>query len=140
MSEQANQPPTAPPATGKAQSVRAWKCLNCVAKNGIDGGFDFEAARPKCPKCGADRDKNHTAVVPRVIVHFDPPTVVAWKGKNTLACDPALKIGQQGRMASGDHRVVTCPKCRATPEFLASVAGAEDMSNVVEQPDEEPTT
>jgi predicted nucleic-acid-binding Zn-ribbon protein len=119
----------------KTGVVRAWKCFNCEAKHGVAGGHDFEAADPVCQKCGADKRKNNDAIAPRAVMHFDPPTDIAWKGKNTIACNPAVAINRQGIRATGDHRAVSCERCKATEEFKRAAAAGEDLGGVVDVTD-----
>jgi hypothetical protein len=114
--------------------VRAWKCFNCEAKLRCRRPR-FRGGRPGLQKCGADKRKNNDAIAPRAVMHFDPPTDIAWKGKNTIACNPAVAINRQGfarRATIGPSRA---ERCKATEEFKRAAAAGEDLGGVVDVTD-----
>lgn len=108
---------------------KAWKCYNCGP---VPAGSDFAAADPVCPDCGADGRTPEGAgvVLPRTVIHLDPPhPVYRGKGLKHLACQPAVKVGTGGRMATGDPRQVSCPACQRTEAYQAAAAAFGDKSN-----------
>lgn len=120
-------------------SLKAWKCYNCEAKGTNPGGFDFEAEKPVCPQCTADGStpRGRHAVLPRVVMHFDPPTAVVGVGENAIACRPTVNIigNRNGIRATGEPSVVTCEACKATDAYKNASKGAVDLSNAVTLPD-----
>jgi len=105
---------------------KLWRCLNeeCV-EDGGKPGYDFEAAAPVCPKCGADGRKNTQAVSERARLHYlvssPDGAIVTPNGNRYVACDPAAK--RLPKYATGYHGAVTCPECLASEVVKAHAAG-----------------
>lgn len=120
-------------------SLKAWKCYNCEARGTHPGGHDFEAETAVCPLCKADgtTPRGRHAVLPRVVLHFDPPTAVVGIGENAIACRPTVNIvgNRNGIRATGEPAVVTCEACKATEAFKNASVVATDLSNAVTLPD-----
>lgn len=120
--------------------MKAWKCYNCQAKGTDINGFDFEAEKPICPKCGADGTgpRGHHAVQARVILHFDPPSPIVNVGQNVIACKPSIGIigNKHGLRATGDTNVVTCEACKSTDAYKKAAGGGVDLSSAVTLPDD----
>ncbi len=101
-----------------------YRCLECQR--------EFEAAKPACAECGIDPATNPGdagAVVPLVLIHFDPPTKRAGRGLGYAACDARVKVGAPKCGFSGHPKAVNCPRCKATEAFLAA---GEDGSGLVD--------
>jgi hypothetical protein len=110
---------------------RFWRCYgkNCTEDAAGRLGFDFWAEKPTCPKCGASaaNPQHRAQVVPLVVTHFlveDPKGKIVGNGSMLrVACSPAMTkipfppVGQ----ASLSFSVVTCPLCKATPEWMGSL-------------------
>lgn len=110
---------------------RFWRCYTDSCTEDLAGrlGFDFWAEKPICPKCGANpvNPQHRTTVVPLIVTHFlvkDPKGKIVGNGSMMrIACSPALTrvpfppVGQATRSFS----VVTCPLCKATPEWMQSL-------------------
>lgn len=93
-----------------------WRCTNCKA--------EFEADAPKCEACELDPSTNAADgqyFMPLVVVHFDPPTKVAGRGKNHPACDPKVRFGTV--TLTSHPGAVTCQACKETDAYKA--AGGE---------------
>lgn len=95
-----------------------YRCYNCENAQGLIG-YDFTAAAPVCPKCGADGTTLEAAqkIVTRQAVHFDPPHgVLRDKGTGKRACDGKPTTGL-GVHSTGVPTAVTCPACRESEAF-----------------------
>ena len=102
-----------------------YRCINCETDSG--NGFDFEAAKQECPRCGAE---GKAFIQTLAVIHFDAPAKtkkglpIKGRGMRCAACDPAIRPrpGQaiQVRM-TGAPTAVTCGKCRATPAWKAEM-------------------
>lgn len=100
-----------------------YRCYLCPGPKGTPG-LDFTADKPVCPACGADPatdPRDAGAVVRLEVLHFDPPSGRPHRGRGHAACNPALKVGAGGVLATGEPSVVNCPACRAAAAWtLAS--------------------
>jgi len=108
-----------------------WRCTSpdCAENDGPHPAFDFEAAGPVCPKCGADGRARPGAVLPRACIHYlvsDPGGKIRTPSGNRLvACAPDAR--QIPEHAAGYHAAVTCPACRASEVFRAHQAADTDQ-------------
>jgi hypothetical protein len=96
-----------------------YRCLNCKG--------EFQADKPACAACELDATTNPRDaqyIVELAVIHYDPPTRIAGRGKNVAACDPKIRVGLRagagpGAMLSGEKGAVTCPACKASEAFTA---------------------
>lgn len=101
-----------------------FRCYLCPGPKGIPG-LDFTADKPVCPTCGVDpgADPRDAGVVVKLqVIHFDPPRRPG-RGYGHAACDPKLKVGAGGVVATGEPSVVNCPACRGTDAWKAVDSG-----------------
>ncbi len=119
--------------------MKLWKCWNCPdAKQPMKPGYDFVAERPVCPLCGTDGElpENKNEIVPRVVLHFDPPASdrpsSRGKGKGICACS-GKKLIAGGFRGTGETAQVTCPACQQTRAFIEAQA-AEDVDPMYDVP------
>jgi hypothetical protein len=101
-----------------------WRCQNLKCSEDVHGRciFDFEAAKPICPKCGTNGKTRPGTIIKRECIHFDEPTDTVvngvQRGKNTAACTGLPFKG----MATGEAPCVTCPKCMETLAYKKALA------------------
>lgn len=102
------------------KSEKPWVCFNCENEKGFPG-LKFRAAKPVCPKCGADGSLPEYApyVSRRTEVHFDPPhPILKNRGTRLRLCDgKSIFEAQKTNVATGSPHAVTCPDCIAHPSF-----------------------
>ena len=104
-----------------------YRCYFCTNEKGLPGR-DFEADKPVCPDCGADRSQPRMTdrVVALETIHFHPPSKRVGVGLGHLACSPGTKFpdpkSQVSITATGEPHLVNCPQCRASPLFAAGPA------------------
>lgn len=108
-----------------------YRCQNAECSTDPHGRliFDFEAATPTCPKCGADsrRPEHKNTIVKREVVHFhvidSAGPDMGFGKRRRVGCIPGGSI--VGKRATGDVRAVTCPACKLLPEYLTVMAENE---------------
>lgn len=104
------------------------RCNNCKG--------EFESPTLACAKCGLDPAKNPRDaewLVKLEVIHFDPPTNVAGRGKNHAACDPKLTLGGNRRF-TGEPVAVTCAKCKASDVYKAANGEANGTIDIIAVP------
>jgi hypothetical protein len=110
----------------------------CLVKDGGKFSGEFTPKKAVCPRCGTreDDEKFGCAIQRLTVIHFDPPTHMPGIGQNHRACDPAVGIKAQllsnslmpnpWHAGTGDINVVTCEKCKATPEYQQAMQRQDD--------------
>ena len=118
--------------------MKLWICRNCLSDPNENGfcavGRKFEADKPVCPTCGADRSNpRHAPYIGECeVIHFDPPDpILKGRGTNRAACDTSIVIGSpqphdgvgiKPYFGTAHRNVVNCRACMASEVF---VSGAE---------------
>lgn len=101
---------------------RFFRCYFC---DQAEGGYEFTAEVCVCPRCGS----GHPVVLELTPVHFIYPDrqgpMLGHAGRRwRMACEPQRKFlgdGYTAIPATDNPRVVTCPLCRKTKAFEASI-------------------
>ncbi|MFO0801470.1 MAG: hypothetical protein U0804_28730 [Gemmataceae bacterium] len=113
-----------------------FRCLNEACSDAGPGELpvlDFEAPTAVCPKCSTAMKDNPRQVVPRETIHYlvnDKAGLIRTpNGRRAVACDPAR--AKLPKFATATPTAVSCPACKASPAYLADVAGNLDQGAVV---------
>lgn len=101
--------------------MRLWRCINPACCDDGKQGHDFtsEGTTGTCDKCGVSSTDPRlgSVIVPRVVMHFHPPSKVKGIGVGHSACQPTRPIHEIRSTAVPS--VVNCPRCMATDVFKA---------------------
>ena len=102
-----------------------YRCLHPKCPENKGGAAPiFEAESPLCPACKFDAVASGSRVaefMPRLVtIHLDPQTDFPGIGHGHALCDLELTVGvvaRRGEQVTAEPCAVTCPKCKAHPEW-----------------------